>query len=88
MDPQAVTLTSVYEQGKQTERARWRPLFQMLHSLEPELKIGREETTDKAQRAKDAHQHDLVLKLLEMTPAWASGSSVGEQPHPTSAAAG
>ncbi len=88
MLPGTVTLTSVYEQGKQAERARWRPLFQMLHSLEPELKIGRMETVDKGLRARDAHQHDLVLKLLEMTPAWPSGSSAGEQPPPTSAAAG
>lgn len=74
MTPKATTFISPFEQGTLTERARWRPLYQMLHSLEPELKVGREETVDKAQRAKDAHQHELVLKLLEMTPAWASGS--------------
>ncbi len=74
MTPKAVTLNSIYEQGKQAERARWRPLFQMLHSLEPELRIGRKETTDKGLRARDGHQHDLVLKLLEMAPAWPSDS--------------
>ncbi len=88
MTSKAVTLNSIYEQGKQAERARWRPLFQMLHALEPELKIGRVETVDKGLRARDAHQHELVLKLLEMTPAWPNGSSAGEQPPPTSAAAG
>jgi hypothetical protein len=73
MASKTVTLNDVFEQGRRTERARWQPLYQMLHSLEPELKIGREETVDKSLRARDAHQHELVLKLLEMAPAWASG---------------
>jgi hypothetical protein len=87
MTPKATTLNSVFELGKLSERGKWRPLYQMLHSLEPELRIGRKETVDKGLRARDAHQHDLVLKLLEMTPDWPSGSSAGEQPLPTSAAA-
>ena len=88
MAAKAVTLTDVFEQGKQAERERWRPLYQMLHVLEPELKIGRVETVDKNLRTRDAHQHDLVLKLLEMAPAWPSGSSADVQPPPASAAAG
>lgn len=70
MTPEALILNNIYAQGMKAERTRWRPLYQMLHVLEPELKIGRKETVDKAARAKDACQHDLVLKLLEMTPPW------------------
>lgn len=69
MTPQQL-LNNAYHRGASAERKRWRPLFQMLHVLEPELRIGREETTDKALRARDASQHDLVLKLIEMAPPW------------------
>lgn len=63
-------LNNAYAQGVKAERARWRPLYQMIHILEPELRVGSIETTDKARRAQDASQHDLVLKLLEVAPAW------------------
>lgn len=63
-------LNNAYVQGAKAERARWRPLYQMLHVLEPELRVGSKETTDKARRTQDANQHELVLKLIEVAPAW------------------
>ena len=67
-----ILINDAYAQGMKAERTRWRPLYQMLHSLEPELRIGRTETAAKSLRIRDANQHDLVLKLLEMAPAWPS----------------
>lgn len=63
-------VNNAYVKGIEAERTRWRPLFQMLHTLEPALREGREKTPDKAQRAREASRHDLVLELLEMTPTW------------------